>query len=156
METCLPSALDRGAPSGRRAPARPRPAAPRPSLAQAFDASGGVLAADALAQLMQGAVAQPISRLARWIVAREIVTVPGDGGTLVPLFQFGPGLASPQPGLLPVLAELRDVFDDRELAAWFAAPNGSLGGRRPADVLATDPHAVHETARLDRYVARGG
>jgi hypothetical protein len=152
-----------GAPRTRWTPSPARPLPPQPyppqpteALAQAYETRGGLLAADLLSGLMRGGTAQPISQLARWIVGRHIVTLPTRDETLVPLFQFQPGFASLQPGLAPVLAELAEVFDDFELATWFATPNSSLGGAAPADVLARDPRAVHEAARIDRFVATGG
>lgn len=104
---------------------------------------------------MRGGLHPPLSQLARWIAWRRIVTVPCVEQTLVPLFQFEPGFAALKLGLPPVLAELTGVFDDLELAAWFATPNDSLGGKAPADVLAQDPPAVHAVARLDRFIATG-
>jgi hypothetical protein len=52
-----------------------------------------------------------------------------------------------------VVRELRDVYDDEELARWFVGDNEALGGRVPADVVATEPDAVLEAARTDRFIA---
>ena len=62
---------------------------------------------------------------------------------------------SPRAGLQQVIGELREVFDDRELAEWFATPNCWLGGGAPAVRLASEPLAVIDAARADRFVAAG-
>ncbi len=104
---------------------------------------------------MRGTVAQPISQLARWIVARRIVTVPTPGLALVPMFQFQAGLSDLHPALEPVLRELVGVFDDLDVATWFATSNRCLNDAAPADVLTREPTAVFHAARLDRFVASG-
>lgn len=129
-------------------------------LCQGLEPSGGLVSADLLAGLMRHgdgtSVSQPISQVARWIVGRQIVCVPWRSQTLLPVFQFGAGMASLRPGLAAVMAELTDVFDDGELALWFALGNCSLGGAAPADCLATQAADVWQAARTDRFIATGG
>ena len=75
--------------------------------------------------------------------------------TLLPMFQFrwpGPTIKT---GVGEVIAELSGVFDDREIADWFVRPNNWLGQRLPAQVLDTQPEAVLQAARADRFVAKG-
>lgn len=148
----------------RRACADPAPrglapmAAPEAEFAElcrGLQASGGLVAADQLAAMMRHGSAQPLSRLARWIVSRQVVTVPWRSQTLLPLFQFGECGACLRPGLPAVMTELTHVFDDRELALWFARCNSSLGGAVPADCLATRPVDVWQAARTDRFIATG-
>lgn len=115
----------------------------------------GLVGADQLAELMRRAMPQPISQLARWIVERQVVSVQGPAGTLLPLFQFTDDLAGLRPGLAATLAELSAVFSDEELALWWARGNSSLGGDAPADRLATQPLAVWQAARIDRFIATG-
>ena len=50
---------------------------------------------------------------------------------------------------------LRSVFDEWELAEWFACPNSWLGGQTPASQVVLDEQAVVEAARADRFVAAG-
>jgi len=54
-----------------------------------------------------------------------------------------------------ILAELRDVFDQIELAEWFVRPNSLLEGEIPLGVLAFRPDSVLQAARIDRFVAIG-
>jgi hypothetical protein len=98
---------------------------------------------------------QPLSRLARWIVARDVVSFKCEGTTWLPLFQFDEAALSVLPAVTAVIQELADVFDDWELAAWFALPNNWLRGRAPVDALAGYPSEVREAARADRFIARG-
>jgi hypothetical protein len=129
-------------------------------LCQRFQRSGGLVGADQLAALMRdgGApwISQPISQLARWIVARQVVCVPWRAQTWLPLFQFSDCRACLRPGLAAVMTELGDVFDGWELALWFAHGNISLGGAAPADRIATHPVDVWQAARTDRFIATGG
>lgn len=121
----------------------------------AFHRTGGLATGDQLAAVMRHAVAQPISLLARWIVARQIVVVPCQGQTLVPLFQLQPDLVSLRPGIVGLVRELGAVFDDWELAQWFARGNSCLGGAAPAECIGSDLPGVWQAARTDRYIATG-
>jgi hypothetical protein len=49
---------------------------------------------------------------------------------------------------------LRDVYDDHDLASWFAHGNELLGGGSPASVIDSDPDAVLDAARTDAFIAR--
>jgi hypothetical protein len=125
------------------------------TLQVAFAATGGMLAADTVAALMRPAVSQPISLLARWIVDRQVISVRSPTQTLLPMFQFHPGLTALRPGLAAILEQLAPLFDDWELVNWFAQANSSLSCERPADVLGRDPRAVYEAARFDRFIVGG-
>jgi hypothetical protein len=57
--------------------------------------------------------------------------------------------------MAPVLAELRGVFDEAELALWFVSPNDWLAGDRPAMVMHKNLPGVLHAARADRYLANG-
>ena len=129
-------------------------------LCQGLHRSGGLVSADIVVALMrhgvEPSISQPISHLARWIVGRQVVCVPWRSQTLLPLFQFGDGMTSLRPGLAAVMAELADVFDDWELALWFAQGNSGLDSAAPADRLASHPADVWQAARTDRFIATGG
>jgi len=147
----------------------PLPAAPalalRPALTaaqrhqrlvvDALRGTGGLLSAELVCAVLRRRCDQPISLLARWIVGREVLSLDWQGQTWLPMFQFqGPSLVL-RPALRPVLADLGDVFDSWELLEWFTQPNGWLHGALPAQAIASDPAAVAEAARADRFVARG-
>lgn len=98
---------------------------------------------------------QPISKFARWIVDREIVCFTWQGQTFVPSFQFVADAPRMRPEVQSLVAELRSVLDDWELAAWFAMPNPWLGHRAPVDLLDTNIESVMQAARTERFVGHG-
>lgn len=106
--------------------------------------------------LLQTRVDQPLSRVARWIVRREVLSLPVCGRHCMPLFQFEPESLSVRQGVSDAIGELKDVFDASELLTWFATPHEGLGGRCPAACAHSDPSDLIHAARLDRFVATGG
>ena len=131
--------------------------------AQPFERTGGLVTGDELAELIRCqcreeaalSLTQPVSLVARWIVAQAVVTVEGPRGCLLPLFQFDLPRAQVYPSMRPLLSDLRGVFDPAELALWFVTPNDWLGGACPARAMHTDLPAVRRAARSDRFVAQG-
>ena len=121
----------------------------------AFRSSGGLLCGDSLATLMRGRLEQPVSVIARWIVERRAVSFEWQARTMLPVFQFDFTNSTLRDSIVEVVKELRDVFDDWDLALWFAQSNACLGGAAPVDVIHADPKAVLATARVDRFIARG-
>lgn len=124
-------------------------------LLRGYQACGGLLSADRVAMQMRACCSQPVSVLAHWIVQRRVVSIAARGQTLLPVFQFERRFTGLRPGLDVVLAELSDVLDDLEVARWFVSPNHALSGGLPADWLCRAPQALHDVARLDRFVCRG-
>ncbi len=120
-----------------------------------FRATGGFVTADFMAVLLRRRLDQPLSRLARWIVRREVLTVAICGRNCLPMFQFDPVTLTVLPAVRDAIAELRDVLDDAELLAWFAESNLWLDGRPPAETVGDQPTAVVQAARSDRFVATG-
>jgi hypothetical protein len=105
--------------------------------------------------MLRQRTSQPISMLARWIVERRVVSFGLRGEYLVPMFQFEGAYMAVRRSVSAVLAELKGVFDDWDLAIWFASPNDWLGEHAPLHVLPIDPHAVLQAARADRFIAQG-
>lgn len=120
-----------------------------------FSATGGVIGGDELMQLLRNTSDQPISLLAHWIVAHEVLTLNLDSETYLPKFQFDFDHMTVRPGVRDVIAELRAPFDDWDLARWFTRPNLWLEGRAPAQAIAASPADVLHAARADRFVAMG-
>ena len=121
----------------------------------AYRRSGGIASDADVVSRLRLCSDQPVSRLARWIVARDVVSFEYRGTTWLPLFQFEGEAPAVLPSVTSVIRELVDVFDDWELATWFALPNTWLQAMRPADVIATHQGAVLEAARADRFIVRG-
>jgi hypothetical protein len=126
------------------------------ALAEAYRRNGGLMCADSVLQLMRPSVPQPISALARLIVARQVVCLAWQSVVLLPMFQFEPSTMVLRDGARRVLRELGGVFDDQELAAWFVQPNCWIQDAMPIDLVGTDLTAVLHAARADRFIARGG
>ena len=120
-----------------------------------FGRTGGLARDNVVAHQLRRHTGQPVSALAHWIVERTIVCLPWHSHMLVPMFQFNPDDMTLRPGAHEVLRELVDVFDDWELALWFARPNAWLHGATPVDKMVHDQLAVHRAARADRFIARG-
>jgi len=125
------------------------------ALSHAFERVGGLLTGDDLALLLRPSIDQPISRVAQWIARRQVVNFAWHTQFLLPVFQFEAVSLQPRPRVAEVIGELKNVYDDWELAAWFAAPNAWLDDDAPAKVITTNPVAVLRAARADRFVARG-
>jgi hypothetical protein len=124
------------------------------ALHAALARHGGCIPADAVCTLMRPHWDQPLSRVARWIAQREVACVPWRGQLWVPLFQFERPSLDVVPAAADVVCTLRGVYDDWELAEWFARPNDLLAGRCPAAHLSTAPGEVKEAARTDRFINR--
>lgn len=122
---------------------------------RAFARSGGLAAGDEIARRLRRRAEQPLSTIARWIVDRRIVCIEWQSQTLIPLFQLDLHDISPKPEVAKVVNELRDVFDNWELALWFAQPNAWLDGACPVDAIPLKPVDVLQAARGDRFVALG-
>jgi hypothetical protein len=125
------------------------------AMVHTYQRTGGLVSCDEAAALLRRHRDQPISVLARWIVAGTVVNFSWQGQTLVPLFQFDLRDMSLRRAASEVICELWGVFDDLDLAIWFAQPNAWLGNAAPVDALEIDQPAVLQAARADRYIARG-
>ena len=121
-----------------------------------FHRSGGLIESDEVAsQLRRRGESKPLSRVAHWIVDRDVVSLVWSTRILLPRFQFDEQTMTPRQDAMRVVHELRDVFDDIALADWFASPNSWLDGAAPAEALRGVPHHVYEAARADRFVLHG-
>ena len=124
-------------------------------MERAFRQGGGIVSGDQLAHLLRSTSWQPISLLARWIVGRKVISFDWHANTMLPLFQFDPSSMTIRQCVSQILRELTEVFDDWELAWWFAQPNAWLDHHAPVAVLDLDAKAVLDAARADRFIARG-
>jgi hypothetical protein len=124
-------------------------------MVRAFRANGGVVTGDQLSHLCRSLLQQPISTIARWIVGRHVVCFDWNCQPMLPLFQIELTSMRLRPSVAEVVQELAGTFDDWDLALWFATPNAWLDGRAPVQVILSDPCAVLDTARADRFIAAG-
>lgn len=122
------------------------------ALELAFSGTGGLLSEPQFLQRLQMFCDQPISKFARWIVDRLFHVASPD---FVPSFQFVALVPRIRPQVQTLVAELRALLGDWELAVWVAIPNVWLADPAPVDVLGTDIDGVLRAARTERFVRRG-
>lgn len=120
-------------------------------LLNAFRHSGGLARAQEVATRFKRQGVGDISPLAAWLVKREVVSIEWQSKLWLPLFQFHPVGMTLRAGLSNVLAELVGVYNDWEMASWFAQPNPWLADNTPADSLAVTADQVLEAARAERF-----
>ncbi len=120
-----------------------------------FRGCGGVARTDEALAWLDGEVEQGLSKLARWIAQRQVVSFEWQAQTWLPLFQFDRRDMSIRPELAPIVGELRGVLDASELATWFSRPNSTLEGLSPAEAFQDDPISVLQAARTDRFAIEG-
>ena len=123
------------------------------SLLQGFRPSGGLSRAHSVAEWLASRCGQNVGTLARWMVRGEVLHFEWQSDSWLPMFQFHTTATTPHSVVGLVLKELEGVFDPWETAQWFARPSIALGGRMPADAVASDADAVLQVARFDRYLA---
>jgi hypothetical protein len=82
-----------------------------------------------------------------WKAENRLVGVPLGDEVVYPRFQFTEE-GEPRRIIAPALHALRadPTVTAWQAALWFIAPNGWLGGRRPVDLLDSEPDAVVEAA----------
>lgn len=81
-----------------------------------------------------------------WLQAMSVFAIEHEGRRLVPFYAFDP---SGEP--YSVLAQVIDIlagYKPFRLASWFESTSSMLGGRRPRELLASDPQAVIAAARF--------
>lgn len=122
-------------------------------MQRAFLPSGGLVDSQAFTAWLDGRMSQPVSRLARWIVAHEVISLPWQSRAMLPIFQFDADLA-PHPAVTRVIRELYPVLEDWDIGLWFVEPNLWLDGGTPVDSIRWRPGDVFEAARGFRYLAR--
>jgi hypothetical protein len=122
-------------------------------IAAACRGSGGLLNPEWVIEEMRRDGDQPISRLARMIVSREVLCISWQGAMLLPAFQFEHAIVAVRPCCAVVMQELCAVFDEWELALWFTSPNEWLDGESPINSLTVVPNEVLQAARADRFIA---
>jgi hypothetical protein len=124
------------------------------SLQAAFARHGGCAPADHVCGLLRTHWDQPLSRVARWITQRDIVSLAWQAQVWIPLFQFERPSLDLDATTCGLVRTLRPVYDDWELAEWFVRPHEFLAGRIPVGLLAGNPRAVKEAARMDLFINR--
>ena len=89
----------------------------------------------------------PIATVARWKGQGRIFALRENGVDRYPAYALGRDF-NPLPAMKDVLADLGD-HDAEYLAGWFESTSKFLGGKRPRELLATDPGRVVLAAKYD-------
>lgn len=126
------------------------------AMLDAYRRSGGLARADEVLAMFRRCHGPDTSMLARWIVAREVICFEWQSQSWLPIFQFERLHCNPESSLRSIFIELTCVYNQWDMAVWFARPNQWLGDRSPVDAWPIDLPAVVEAARADRFVANGG
>jgi hypothetical protein len=120
-----------------------------------YRASGGLARIGEVVTLLERGLGEDAGQLERWRADGRVICFEWQAGSWLPRFQFAGAGLLPNLAVTMVLAELKPVFDELEVAQWFATCNSSLGGRAPVDVIGEQLAAVLEAARGDRFIADG-
>ena len=142
IESMLPATV----PSTARVLQARRNALAREALLQDF----GALTSAEVADLAGSRAANKAALANRWKQEGRIFPITHHGQTLFPSYQFD-AECQPRPVISEVLSTLGQQSRDWELALWFLSSNGWLGGRRPVDLLESDPAAVAAAARHEAF-----
>ncbi len=118
-----------------------------------FRASGGLARLQEVAELCACHGGPDIESLTISLGRKEIICFEWQSHAWLPLFQFNAGDMKLCSQVQPVISELSCIYDPWELAFWFSQPNAWLANRAPADALLSEPAAVVQAARADRFVA---
>jgi len=109
--------------------------------------AGGWLSATEVAKVAGLSATNPSAQPNKWKRERRIFAINSEGVDLFPAYGLDPKNSyRPRAGLKPILDIFGETKDAWGLAYWFAAVNGFLGGKRPQDVLLTDPDRVAAAA----------
>ena len=87
----------------------------------------------------------------RWLLKKRIFAIKFGGKRLFPKFEFRSG--EPIPVVADVIEEFGTASSGWDLAYFFVTPNPNFGGRRPMDLLTTDPGRVVSLARAFAHAA---
>jgi hypothetical protein len=120
-----------------------------------FRIHGGVAHAEEVVERLRKQCSQPMSKLARWVAGREVLSINVHGELWLPLFQFDLGVGAIRPDALQVFATLTPAFEAVELVSWFVEPNVWLADDMPVRKMPLDARSVLQAARTDRFVALG-
>jgi hypothetical protein len=111
---------------------------------------GEWLTAAEVGELANLGTGNPVATVNRWKKERKIFAVTRDGRDYFARYALGPDFR-PLPAVAAVLKVLPWQGGDR-LAAWFESTSSFFGGKRPREVLASDPAWV-ERGALDAVEA---
>lgn len=106
----------------------------------------GLLTSHDAAKMAGSTAKNPSEWASQRVRSGRLIAVTRSGRNLFPGFQFDER-GQERRGLQPILTAFADAdWDSESIVLWFTAPNGYLGHRDPADLIAEAPDAVLEAA----------
>lgn len=108
----------------------------------------GVLSSADIASLAGSRAKNKASLAHRWKQEGRIFSVPYRGSVYFPAYQFDEK-GQPLSVIGQVLATLGHQSREWELALWFTSANGWVDGRRPVDLLRSEPEEVAQAAERE-------
>lgn len=121
-------------------------------LAEAFRKNGGLSMATEVGLMLQDDDSNLTSHVDRWILDQEIVSFTWLRRRWIPMFQFDDSMCVKYE-VKVLLDELRNVFDDIEIATWMVTENNYLDGTSPIQAMKVNFGSVRDAARVDRFIA---
>jgi len=122
------------------------------AMLEAYRTTGGLAPGNFLCRSLQAGQRGDLAHLARLVVDRRVFVLDWRGESWIPMFQFDDQGLSCKPGPAVVRAQLEGLASGWAVAAWFAAPNALLEGRRPAALVESDLPRVLHAARCHAAV----
>lgn len=106
------------------------------------------LTAVQVAELAGLSASNPSTQPNKWKRQRQIFAITHNGVDYFPGYGLDPATGyRPRKGLKPILDVFGEQKDGWGLAYWFLSANSFLGGKRPQDILATEPESVIAAAK---------
>ena len=102
------------------------------------------LTADQLSIFTVSTGQNPCTTPNEWLSKRVIFSIRNEETELFPLYALNPKASYELANIIEVFRERKDGWG---MAYWFGSANGFLDGRRPQDLLHTDPEAVLAAAK---------
>ena len=122
------------------------------TMLKAYRHSGGLWRAPDVAARCKPHSGTDVDTLAGWVRHRQVVSFEWLSRIWLPVFHFQRADMGRQLGLAEVLSELTDVYDNWQVANWFALPNHWLANTTPADRLSSAPAEVLTAARAEQLM----
>lgn len=122
-------------------------------MLDAYRGSGGLYRGGDVNFLLEGRGRHTAGTVDKWMDQNEVIHFEWQGLTWLPRFQFDMATKAPWVEVGLVTTELAGVYDNWEVALWFAHPSSALEGRVPADTMQLEPDRVIQAARRDRRLA---
>lgn len=119
-------------------------------LLSAYRGSGGLARTHEVMGPLRNRNVSPTEELARWIVARQIISFDWQDQTWFPWFQFDRESGRPRQPVGDIVQVLCSFLDDWQIACWFVRPNTAVDGRKPVDELARQSVKVLAAAHACR------